>query len=479
MPSQRETYEPIARQAALAAGIDPDAFVRQITHESGWDPDAESPAGAVGLAQIVAKFHPDVDPHDPVASLNYAAGWMGRMYKLYGSYRKALAAYNWGPGNVSNWDGQRATLPAETQRYLDVILGPSWAEPSGAGAGVAATAGGGGAPASGTSPDATIHFRVARVSPDRLNLRADPSTSAQIVDHLDEGTLLEPLGPARDADGLTWLQVQLPDGTQGWAATQYLDLVAAAPDGEQPSAPGADPTSAAAGPSGQPDGSSDRYRVNTDSVRLREQPGTDATILASLRSGTLVDDDGATTVSASGYDWRRVRVDGQTGWVATQFLSPATAGRLQFDPTIPTELQVQAWTCSIRSTMWILKSIGVAVTPEQAQDAMSPRYVNSDLGLLDASGAGIVAVLQDVWGVTAFNRAPVSFDEVAGWAGRYPVAIGGRAWGHWTAVRGLDANGNLVLANPGGTGPRYGQQTLDRQQFADLGWFSAVVIPTD
>ena len=28
-------------------------------------------------------------------------------------------------------------------------------------------------------------------------------------------------------------------------------------------------------------------------------------------------------------------------------------------------------------------------------------------------------------------------------------------------------------------GPRYGQQTLDRQQFADLGWFSAVVIPLD
>jgi hypothetical protein len=87
-------------------------------------------------------------------------------------------------------------------------------------------------------------------------------------------------------------------------------------------------------------------------------------------------------------------------------------------------------------------------------------------------------VLRDCWGVAAFNRAPVSFDEVAGWAGTRPVMIGGRNWGHWTAVRGFDGE-RLVLANPGGTGPRFGQQTLNRQQFEDLGWFSAVVIPVE
>jgi hypothetical protein len=129
--------------------------------------------------------------------------------------------------------------------------------------------------------------------------------------------------------------------------------------------------------------------------------------------------------------------------------------------------------------MWVLKSLGVEVTPEQAQDAMSPQYVRSDVGLLDASGAGIVAVLRDRWGVDAFNRAPVAFDEVAEWAGRYPIALGGRNWYHWTAVRGVNGAGELVLANPGGTGPRFGQQTLNRQQFEDLGWFSAVVVPID
>src|SRR5690606_6853639 len=104
---------------------------------------------------------------------------------------------------------------------------------------------------------------------------------------------------------------------------------------------------------------------------------------------------------------------GQVGWIAAPFLSPVEAGRWPFDPRTPTELQLQSWTCSIRSVMWLLKSIGIPVTAAEAQDIMAPAYVNSDVGLKDASGAGIVEVLRDAWGVTAFNRAPVSFDEVA------------------------------------------------------------------
>jgi hypothetical protein len=151
-----------------------------------------------------------------------------------------------------------------------------------------------------------------------------------------------------------------------------------------------------------------------------------------------------------------------------------------FDPTTPDEKQRQDWTCSIRSTMWLLKSIGIDVTPEEAQDAMSPRYVNADVGLLDASGAGIVKVLADHWGVTAQNHPSVTFDQGAGWAGRQPVAIGGRNWGgpglgHWSAVRGVDGD-RLALANPA-TGSRFGQTTLTRQDWARMGPFSAVTVP--
>ena len=329
---------------------------------------------------------------------------------------------------------------------------------------------------------ATLHFRVARVSPDPLNLRAEPSTSAALVARLTEGTLVEPLGPAAEADGLVWVQVQAGNGAEGWAAGKFLDIAVAMPDAESTPAPHvADVPAPAPPPPPQVEaaGQTVTFRVNTDGIRLRAEPSTSAEILAELRSGTLVDADDSAPVSGSGFEWRHVTVGGQVGWVASQFLSPSAGGQLHFDPNTPTELQRQDWTCSIRSTMWVLKSLGVAVTPEEAQDAMSPQYVRSDVGLLDASGAGIVAVLQNRWGITAFNRAPVSFDDVASWAGRYPIALGGRNWYHWTAVRGLDGDGRLVLANPGGTGPRFGQQTLNRQQFEDLGWFSAVVVPVD
>jgi SH3-like domain-containing protein len=299
-----------------------------------------------------------------------------------------------------------------------------------------------------------------------------------VLDRLRDGTLLEPLGPARDAGSVTWVQVRAPGDATGWVAASFLDIVAAAPTA--PARPVDPATPARPDRLPQPDAASVSYRVNADDVRLRKRPGTgaNAPILTVLRSGTVVEDDGGEVVNASGFDWRRVRVDGRAGWIATQLLSPVTASRFPFEADTPTELQAQDWTCSIRSVMWMLKSIGVPVTPAEAQDAMSPRYVNSDVGLLDASGAGVVAVLRDRWGVEAFNRAPVSFDEVAGWAGTCPVAIGGRNWGHWTAVRGFMGD-RLVLANPGGTGPRFGQQTLSRQQFADLGWFSAVVIPIE
>ena len=229
-----------------------------------------------------------------------------------------------------------------------------------------------------------------------------------------------------------------------------------------------------------------QLRVTEDGVRLRERPDLQAPILYYAHAGETVE-------PVTDHAWRQVRINGRTGWIAAKYLEAssstpsnesqkeeAPSRGLHFDPTTPTESQIQNWTCAIRSTMWLLKSLGIAVTPEEAQDAMSPRYVRSDVGLLDASGAGIVEVLRDRWGVGAYKRSPASFDDVLAMAGRVPVAMGGRAWNHWTAVRGWDGPPGmerLLLANPGGTGPRYGQQTLNRQQFADLGPFSMVVIP--
>lgn len=117
-------YQNIARQSALRYGLDPEIFVRQIGAESSWNPNAVSPAGARGIAQIMPATARGwgVNPDDPVAALDAAAKNMGRYVKSYkGDYAKALAAYNAGPGAVQQYGG----VPPykETQDYIKKILG--------------------------------------------------------------------------------------------------------------------------------------------------------------------------------------------------------------------------------------------------------------------------------------------------------------------------------------------------------------------
>jgi hypothetical protein len=124
-------------------------YDRQIQQESGWEhcrPDGSlkvSSGNAVGVAQIIQRWHPDVDVTDPWASLRYSTDMMAGLYQRFGSWRKALAGYNWGPSNVSGytkpdgtvvppWDGRRETISDQGRHYLDVILGSGWPEPGAA-----------------------------------------------------------------------------------------------------------------------------------------------------------------------------------------------------------------------------------------------------------------------------------------------------------------------------------------------------------
>lgn len=122
-------YRCMARADALENGISADLFERQIDMESGFNPSAISPMDAIGIAQIepATASEWNVNPRDPVASLSAAAKAMAWYYHHYGSYAKALSAYNggsskldWCIANYSNWLG---CMPLETQRYVAAIGG--------------------------------------------------------------------------------------------------------------------------------------------------------------------------------------------------------------------------------------------------------------------------------------------------------------------------------------------------------------------
>ena len=124
-------YVSIARQAASSAGISPDLFVRQIQQESGFNPGAVSPAGAVGIAQFMPATAAGmgVNPYDPTSALYGGARLMAQLSNEFGgNYAKALAAYNGGPGagmyaervGGGNW---MAYLPNESRNYVYIIMG--------------------------------------------------------------------------------------------------------------------------------------------------------------------------------------------------------------------------------------------------------------------------------------------------------------------------------------------------------------------
>lgn len=112
--------------AMLAARYDlsPSLLEALVWQESRWNPQAVSPVGARGLAQLMpgtARML-GVDPGDPLANLEGGARYLRQQLDTFGGdVEKALAAYNAGPGRVARAGGVPAIR--ETQDYVRAILG--------------------------------------------------------------------------------------------------------------------------------------------------------------------------------------------------------------------------------------------------------------------------------------------------------------------------------------------------------------------
>ncbi len=119
----RGQYLDVARSAARRYGVPEDLFLRLVQQESGWNPNARSRKGALGLAQLMPQTARalGVDPSDAVQNLDGGARYLRQQYDKFGNWRLALAAYNAGPGAVERYSG----VPPyrETQNYVQVIWG--------------------------------------------------------------------------------------------------------------------------------------------------------------------------------------------------------------------------------------------------------------------------------------------------------------------------------------------------------------------
>lgn len=160
--SAPETMGPLARRypsrfrrllkdAGKEARVDPHLLMGLVRQESAYNPSAVSPAGAMGLMQVMpttakglvrenrrhARFSSPM-LLEPELNVQLGTLYLARMLRAFRGHEElALAAYNAGPGAVTRWRQARGELPAEifveeipyreTRAYVKRVLGGSMA----------------------------------------------------------------------------------------------------------------------------------------------------------------------------------------------------------------------------------------------------------------------------------------------------------------------------------------------------------------
>lgn len=117
-----QNFEPIIKEAAEKNGVDPSLIQAIIQAESNGDPEAVSSAGAQGLMQLMPATAKELgvkNPFDPFENIMAGTRYLRRLLDRYhGNTRLALAAYNWGMGNV---ESRPHALPRETREYISKV----------------------------------------------------------------------------------------------------------------------------------------------------------------------------------------------------------------------------------------------------------------------------------------------------------------------------------------------------------------------
>jgi soluble lytic murein transglycosylase-like protein len=116
-------------QQANAVGIPSSLALAVAQIESAFNPTAVSSAGAQGIFQLMPATAAQLgvtDPFDSTQNIQGGVSYLQQLYQQFGNWTDALAAYNWGPGNVSKAiaaNPSNPAYPSGVTGYVNSVLG--------------------------------------------------------------------------------------------------------------------------------------------------------------------------------------------------------------------------------------------------------------------------------------------------------------------------------------------------------------------
>lgn len=117
----REQFEPFVLEHARHHALRPELVRAVIQVESGYNPRARSPKGAMGLMQLMPKTAAELgvrNAYDPADNIRGGCAYLRRLIDRYsGSEELALAAYNAGADAVDR-NGKKVPPYQETREYV-------------------------------------------------------------------------------------------------------------------------------------------------------------------------------------------------------------------------------------------------------------------------------------------------------------------------------------------------------------------------
>lgn len=136
-----ENYKDIVFKYSEQYTVPSELIFAVIKVESNFDKDAISRVGAVGLMQILPSTFDDIAPSinessdpqlltDPEVNIKAGVYYLRYLYLMFGSWEKAIIAYNWGLGHFKNFlaengytEGDYDSIPVrETRNYVKQVM---------------------------------------------------------------------------------------------------------------------------------------------------------------------------------------------------------------------------------------------------------------------------------------------------------------------------------------------------------------------